>query len=176
MTQQLSWLEHGRSFAGSRIRVPPCSRDPLPLFPTLPSVMNLARSKVQSMFTTEPIYASHSPHPHTFSLYDHSGEGLAHIIMCDKKTKHLLYLECVPGSNIRVADWLTLSFGWIPGSSVLTTELPNDSAAQLVRAWQIICWVKDLSPSLFPGPSSFISHSSICNEFGQVEGPEHVYN
>lgn len=69
-----------------------------------------------------------------------------------------------------------IHFGWIPGSSVLTTELPNDSAAQLVRAWQIICWVKDLSPSLFPGPSSFISHSSICNEFGQVEGPEHVYN
>ena len=69
-----------------------------------------------------------------------------------------------------------IHFGWIPGSSVLTTELPNDPAAQLVRAWQIICWVKDSSPSLFPGPSSFISHSSICNKFGQVEGPEHVYN
>ena len=52
------------------------------------------------------------------------------------------------------------------------TELLSDSVAQLVRAWQVICQVVGLCPSLshchFLFPSSFLSFSVTVTKVCQV--------
>ena len=55
---------------------------------------------------------------------------------------------------LRWTSQLGINFGWIPCSSCSlkysnsATELPSDSVAQLVRAWQAIWQVTGTSPSL----------------------------